>query len=133
MFEFNSKVFLESHKSDFSELDVAILDECRTIVPSGCFDKNVDVKQLVEIDKTKAFTWAFTQINEIPVFSEFDDWKKWDDTKIEDFNLYMVEVKASNIFFNKKDNLIYGKFLRKIIENKTDLKIICYKKTLLYP
>lgn len=142
MFDFNSKVFSESHKSDDSELDVAILDECRTIVPSGYFVKNVDVKQLVKIDKTKAFTWAFTQIKEIPVFSEFDDWKRWNDTKIEDLNLYMVEVgraslnsntfgveaKASNIFFNKKYNLIYGKFLTKMIENKTDLKIICYKK-----
>ena len=129
MFDFNSKVFSESHKSDYSELDVAILDECRTVVPSGYLDKHVDVKQLVEIDKTKAFTWAFTQIKEIPVFSEFDDWMKWNDTKIEDLNLYMVEVYSSNIFFNKKYNLIYGKFLTTMIENKTDLKIICYKKT----
>ena len=138
MFDFNSKVFSESHKSDYSELDVTILDECRTVVPSGYFDKNVDVKTLCEIDRTKAFTWAFTQIKEIPVFSEFDDWKhgdallpngnSWDNTKIEDLNLYMVQVSSSNIFFNKKYNLVYGKFLKKLIENKTDLNIICYKK-----
>ena len=128
MFEFNSKVFSESHKSDYSEFDVAILDECRTVVPSGYFDKNFDVKTLCEIDRTKAFTWEFTQIKEIPVFSEFDDWKKWNDTKMEDLNLYMVQVYSSNIFFNKKYNLIYGRFLTTMIENKTDLKIICYKK-----
>ena len=138
MFDFNSKVFSESHKSDYSELDVTILDECRTVVPSGYFDKNVDVKTLCEIDRTKAFTWAFTQIKEIPVFSEFDDWKhgdtllpngnNWDNTKIEDLNLYMVQISSSNIFFNKKYNLVYGKFLKKLIENKTDLNIICYKK-----
>ena len=128
MFDFNAKIFSESHKSDYSELDATILDECRTVVPSGYFDKNVDVKTLCEIDRTKAFTWAFTQIKEIPVFSEFDEWKSWDDTKIEDLNLYMVQVYSSNIFFNKKYNLIYGKFLTKMIENKTDLKIICYKK-----
>ena len=52
MFDFNSKVFSESHKSDYSELDVTILDECRTVVPSGYFDKNVDVKTLCEIDRT---------------------------------------------------------------------------------
>jgi len=92
MFDFNSKVFSESHKSDYSELDVAILDECRTVVPSGYFDKNVDVKTLCEIDRTKAFTWAFTQIKEIPVFSEFDDWKRWNDTKIEDLNLCMIRM-----------------------------------------
>ena len=68
MFDFNSKVFSESHKSDYPELDVAILDECRTVVPSGYFDQNVDVKTLCVIDRTKAFTWAFTQIKEIPVF-----------------------------------------------------------------
>ena len=128
MFDFNSKVFSESHKSDYSALDVTILDECRTVVPSGYFDKNVDVKTLCEIDRTKAFTWAFIQIKEIPVFSEFDDWKIYNDTKIEDLNLYMVQVYSSNIFFNKKYNLVYGKFLKKMIENKTELKIICYKK-----
>ena len=128
MFVFNAKILSESHKSDYSELDVVILDECRTVVPSGYLDKNVDVKTLCEIDRTKAFTWAFAQIKEIPVFSEFDDWKKWDDTKIEDLNLYMVQVYSSNIFFNKKYNLVYGKFLKKLIENKIDLKIICSKK-----
>ena len=50
--------------------DVAILDECRTIVPSGYFD-------IVEIDRTKAFTWAFKQIRFIPVFNEFDSWKHY--------------------------------------------------------
>ena len=129
MFAFNSKVFSESHKSDYSEIDVAILDECRTVVPSGYFDKNVDVKALCEIDRSKAFTWAFTQIKEIPVFSEFDEWKPFgDDTHIEVLNLYMVQVYSSNIFFNKKYNLIYGKFLKTMIQNKTELKIICFKK-----
>ena len=128
MFVFNAKILSESHKSDYSELDVAILDECRTVVPSGYFDKNVDEKTLCEIDRNKAFTWAFTQIREIPVFSEFDDWLKWDDTELKDLNLYMVQVYSSNIFFNKKYNLVYGKFLKKMIENKTDLNIICYKK-----
>ena len=128
MFDFNAKIFSESHRSDYSELDVTILDECRTVVPSGYFDKNVDVKTLCEIDRTKAFTWAFTQIKEIPVFSEFDDWRHWGNTELKDLNLYMVQVYSSNIFFNKKYNLVYGKFLTKMIENKTDLNIICYLK-----
>ena len=46
-----------------------------------------------------------------------------DDTKIEDLNIYMVQVYSSNIFFNKKYNLVYGQFLKKVIENKTDLKL----------
>ena len=40
----------------------------------------------------------------------------------------MVEVDVSNIFFNKKYNLIYGKFLRKMLEKNQKIKIICYKQ-----
>ena len=52
--------------------DVAILSECRTIVPSGFVGKNIDTAKLIEIDRTKPFTWAFTQIKFTPVFNEFD-------------------------------------------------------------
>ena len=50
--------------------DVAILDECRTIVPSGYVGKNIDTvtTKLMEIDRTEPFTWAFTQIKRIPFF-----------------------------------------------------------------
>ena len=130
-FNFHKHIFSESHKSKYDETDVAILDECRTIVPSGYLDKNVDVTKLVEIDRTKAFTWAFTQIKFIPVFNEFDSWKHYTDdvdvNKLSSLTLYMVEVKACNIFFNKKYNLVYGKFLRKLLEATTEIRIICYK------
>ena len=80
MFHFKRKLFSQSHMSYYDDVDLQILDECRTTVPMGYFDKTVDEKKLVEIDRTKAFTWAFNKIRRIPVFNAFDSWKHWDDT-----------------------------------------------------
>ena len=130
MFHFKRKLFSQSHMSYYDDVDLQILDECRTTVPMGYFDKTVDEKNLVEIDRTKAFTWAFNKIRRIPVFNAFDSWKHWDDTldinKLSSLTLYKVKVKSANIFFNKKYNLIYGKFLRKM--DLSEIKIIYYKQ-----
>ena len=40
----------------------------------------------------------------------------------------MVEVYEGNMFFNKENELIYGKFLRKMVDNDVKLKTICYKE-----
>ena len=37
------------------------------------------------------------------------------------------KVGEGNLFFNKKINLVYGKFLRKLI-HKTNIKILAYKQ-----
>ena len=129
MFIFNKKLFSSSHMSQYDDVDIEILDECRTVVPLGYLDKNVDVKNLVEIDRSKAFTWAFNQISKIPIFNAFDSWKAWDGTldinKLSSLTLYKVEVSKGNMFFNKKFNIIYGKFLRKM--DLSNIKIIYYK------
>ena len=132
MFAFNKAIFSENHKSKYDDIDISILNECRTIVPMGYLHKHDKLKELVEIDRTKAFTWAFKQIKRIPKFNEFDIWKpiidEIDIYKLSSLTLYMVEVYEGNMFFNKKINLIYGKFLRKMVENGVKLKIICYKQ-----
>ena len=101
-------------------------------MPMGYLHKTDKLKELVEIDRTKAFTWAFKQIKRIPKFNEFDIWKPMTDEidiyQLNSLTLYMVEVYEGNMFFNKKNNLIYGKFLRKMVENEVKLKIICYKQ-----
>ena len=129
MFVFNKKLFSSSHMSQYDDVDKEILDECRTVVPLGYLDKTVEFKNLVEIDRTKAFTWAFNQISKIPIFNAFDSWKAWDGTldinKLSSLTLYKVEVSKGNMFFNKKFNIIYGKFLRKMV--LTNIKIIYYK------
>ena len=129
MFNFNKKLFSSSHMSQYDDVDIEILDECRTVVPLGYLDKNIDVNELVEIDRSKAFTWAFNQITKIPIFNAFDSWKAWDGTldinKLSSLTLYKVEVLKGNMFFNKKFNIIYGKFLRKM--DLSNIKIIYYK------
>ena len=129
MFVFNKKLFSSSHMSQYDDVDIEILDECRTVVPLGYLDKNVDVENLVEIDRSKAFTWAFNQISKILIFNAFDSWKAWDGTldinKLSSLTLYKVEVLKGNMFFNKKFNIIYGKFLRKM--DLSNIKIIYYK------
>ena len=61
MFNFNKKIFNDAHKSYYSQTDIDILDEARTIVPTGYF-KNNFTNETVEIDRTKAFTKAFSKI-----------------------------------------------------------------------
>ena len=130
MFVFNKKLFSSSQMSQYDDVDIEILDECRTVVPLGYLDKHVEFKNLVEIDRTKAFTWAFNQISKIPIFNAFDSWKVWDGTldinKLSSLTLYKVEVLKGNMFFNKKFNIIYGKFLRKM--DLSNIKIIYYKQ-----
>ena len=130
MFNFNKQLFSSSHMSQYDDVDIEILDECRTVVPLGYLDKNVDVNEPVDIDRSKAFTWAFNQITKIPIFNAFDSWKAWDGTldinKLSSLTLYKVEVMKGNMFFNKKFNIIYCKFLRKM--DLTNIKIIYHKQ-----
>ena len=66
VFIFNKRVFSSSHMFQYDDVDIDILDECRTVVPLGYLDKNVDVENLVGIDRSKAFTWALQRIIALP-------------------------------------------------------------------
>ena len=125
-------MFKEIHLSYYNEVDIKILKECKTIVPVGRFhDTNVKIKKLREIDIRKAFTFGGCCIKYIPRFTEFDVFKPFADCDINSFNnltLYIVEVYEGNIFFNKKYNLIYGKFLKQLLKRDIKLKILYYKQ-----
>ena len=81
----------------------------------------------MEADLNKAFTDAFIHIKFIPVFfSEFDIWMPYEGEHIEtmsNYTLYIVDVYEGNIFFNKKCNLVYGMFLKKLMNKNIKLKI----------
>ena len=126
MFKFNKSLFVETHKSKYNEDTVRILDECRTIVPSGYFDASVKIKKLTEIDMNKAFTNAFQNIKHIPTLSTFDMWMRYkgeDINKMSKLTLYYVEAFEGNIFFNKKFNLVYGYILKKLMKHDVKFKI----------
>ena len=132
MFKFHKKLFTENHRSYYTDLDVEILDECRTIVPYGSFKHLVKDTELCSTDKRKAFSKSASDIVKVPVFKEFDVWKphgdKSDVNRFGDYTLYLVKACQGNIFFNKKFNLVYGKHLKQLISRGVIVKILFYKK-----
>ena len=132
MFKFHKKLFTENHKSYYTDLDVEILDECRTVVPYGSFKHLNSDTELCSIDKRKAFSKSASDIVKVPVFKEFDVWKpyvdKADVNRFGDYTLYLVKACQGNIFFNKKFNLVYGKHLKQLISRGVVVKILFYKK-----
>ena len=78
---------------------------------------------LVEIDHSKAFPYAFSQITEIPNFNEFDYFQPWDidsNSDIKPLSLYLVQSSPGNLFLNKRLTLCYVRFLTDF----TDIEIV---------
>ena len=121
MNKFHGSLFKQQHMSYYSKQDVDILDEYRTVVPIGVL-KDADTAK-IEIDVSKAFTFAFSKISEIPIFNEFDSFKVYNNEAIALNNLYVVKAKVGNLFFNKTFNLCYGKFLKKF----KDVEVLAVK------
>ena len=132
-FDFNKGLFNPNHKSYYDNDDLNIFSIAHTIAPSG-YLKTIGgyENKYVELDRRKAYTKSTIDTVEIPVFSEFDIWKKYnyelyehnDFNKMNDLTLYLVKSKVRNMFLNRTYNLIYGKFLRNYIEN---VEVIYYK------
>ena len=144
MYDFNKALFNPLHKSYYNEVDMQIFKECKTITPAGEINKHYHkysvqreefdkyfftTESCVEIDVRKAFTHAFNQMTEIPVFTQFDVWKPYKkEYKIESFHpltLYLVKSKGEAMFFNKAYCLVYGQFLKHLHKK---CKILHYKE-----
>ena len=70
MINFNKYLFNPLHKSFYNDIDVAILNEARTIVPSGLFCcAKAFPTDVFEADVSKAFTLVFMSMKQIPVFN----------------------------------------------------------------
>ena len=76
MFNFNRCLFMSSHKSFYNDIDIKILNETRSIAPAGQLLSNINLVYKAEIGVNKAFTKGFLKVMEIPVFNQFDHWKK---------------------------------------------------------
>ena len=119
-FNFNKGMFNPNHKSYYHTDDLNIFSMAHSIAPSGYFESIIEGNNThIELDRRKAYTKSTMDVFEVPVFSEFDIWRKYDYSK-NDFNkmnaltLYLVKSKVRNLLFNRAYNLIYGKFLKKI-------------------
>ena len=144
MYDFNKALFNPLHKSYYNEVDMQIFKECKTINPLGeinfyyhkysvqrdVFDKYFfTTESCVEIDVRKAFTHAFNQMTEIPVFTQFDVRKPYKkEYKMETFHpltLYLVKSNSEAMFFNKTYCLVYGQFLKHLHKK---CKMLYYKE-----
>ena len=136
--EFHYQLFRSEHKSYYSPLDVEVLNECRTVANVGFLRRLVEVcrsrscrpppisrDSLAEIDITKAYTGAFMRIQFVPIFNEFDVWKKYKpEEPLRNHSLYVVEVGSFDLFFNRRYNLCYGSFLKDAKEKKSNSFLI---------
>ena len=81
---------------------------------------------LNEIDVSKAYTASLTQIDNIPIYNEFDHFQPYEGQEIKDYGLYIVKSKQLDLYYNKTYNLCYGMFLKDPQDVK-DVEIIAYK------
>ena len=141
-FNFCKSLFIPAHKSFYNDIDLKILDETRTIVPSGWFYSGGDLDyiqlkistgffKVAEIDISKAFTSMFLKMDEKPVFNQFDIWKPYDGKINEHHDLTLYYVKSNNVektkmLLNKKYGILYGSILKEVI-NDVDVEILYFK------
>ena len=97
MFNLNKSLFILSHRSFYNDIDIKILNETRTVAPSGLLWDKFSLMRKTELDENTAFTKGFIDITEIPVFNQFDNWKEYNDAitidELHDLTLYYIEVK----------------------------------------
>ena len=74
-----------------------------------------------------------------PIFNEFDIWKPYDDSQLQDLNLYIVEASQTTLLFNKTYNLVFGVVLLKVgvqhveilaLKEPSSIIFVDYKKIL---
>ncbi len=138
--DMRNKIFKMEHKSYYNTEDMILLDTCRTVANVGWLSNPIldDYKlrgmKLVEIDMTKAFTWAFCQIKSIPIFNAFDIWRPWKaGSAIKPLNLYILRNRSFSLVGNKEHTFCYGKFLPEnadivAVKEPSFIKKACYKK-----
>ena len=122
---FYDSLFNPVHKSYYSKKDIDILNEYRTVANCCKFSDVPSSKNLIEIDISKAYTSAMQSITKIPIFNEFDIFKTYDGSKINDYYLYIIKTLKTNIYLNKSYNFAYGFILKDL--NKEDYEIIQFK------
>ena len=129
MFNFNKMLFNPLHKSIYNKLDLEIYEEAKPIPLAGCLFLNLgNTSNITEIDITKAYTSRLDNVDKIPAFNQFDVWRNYykemdnmtDYTLflLEDFSKHVVAKHSTFLMFNKRYNLIYGKYSKQIETDK---------------
>ena len=90
MTKFNKALFKMQYKSYYTDQDIDILNEYRTVPNIGFFQQRPIKVKLCEIDVSKAYTSALTLITKVPIFNEFDSFQPYDMHGIKDMHLYII-------------------------------------------
>ena len=107
------QLFKSEHLSYYNTIDTDILDECRSIPPSGLLLNISNNINFVEINVSKAYTSELNKLKMIPIFNTLDKWMEYDNLEIEDYTLYRVSS-AKNKILNQIYNLLYGLILKQL-------------------
>ena len=106
-FNFNKGMFNPNHKSYYHNDDLKIFSMAHSIAPSGYFESIIEGKNThIELDRRKAYTKSTMDIFTVPVFSEFDIWRKYDYSK-NDFNK-MNALTLQYILLNAKLEIYFS-------------------------
>jgi hypothetical protein len=101
MLDMEMSIFKNEHKSYYSQQDIDILDEYRSVPNVGEITGQKKKCKYVEIDISKAYTAAFKKIQCVPVFTEFDQFKPYKGEAIMDYSLYIVKATKKDMFFQQ--------------------------------
>ena len=128
----NSKLFLKSHMSYYTEKDLEVLDLYRTKPICGNLRAQQPNEKFIEIDVSKAYTSAFCDITEIPIFNEFDSFKPYEGESVLPLNLYIIKD-FNHALSTQSHSLVYGKFLKEGMQilgfkQPSFIKKVDYKK-----
>ena len=69
------------------------------------------------VDICKAYTYQLLNIKKIPIFTIFNYPKKYDNKPINDYYMYLIEIKFNSCIFKEKYTLIYGYNLKQLDKN----------------
>lgn len=81
------------------------------------------------VDENKAYAQCFSDMTHVPVFQYFDVYRKYDNSKIEPYVEYVIEIlentEALSYIFNQKITRVYGFLLLKL---KFSYRVIYFRK-----
>ena len=100
--KFNKALFKMQYKSYYTDQDIDILNEYRTVPNIVFFQQRPNKVKLCEIDVSKAYTSALTLITKVPIFNEFDSFQPYDMHGIRDMHLYIIKVQSLSLFFQQR-------------------------------
>jgi hypothetical protein len=74
----------------------------------GYFDNVTPATKCLEVDITRAYTYAMMQIEMIPKLSAFDVLREYDDSEIYPYRFYMASANQDAFLFDKRKNFVSG-------------------------